>query len=354
MKFCRSMKSVLVASQPVLAKQCTTPFLGEGAASRWIAHLPRRNGRRLANTLYAGRGFAELLKLREETGVVFTKKTLMPGKVSPRLSVPSQIERPPYADTGRVPDYVDRPEVHDKEGIEKMRRAGKLAAQVLEYAGSMARPGVVTDAIDKAAHNFIIDHGAYPSPLNYKGFPKSLCTSINECVCHGIPDSRQLEDGDILNIDVTVYLDGYHGDTSRMFYIGDVKDDAKHLCEVTQQARDEAVSICGPGVPFKKIGRVISEIAAANGYQVVKGFVGHGVGKVFHAGPYVLHHRNSEPGKMRVGQTFTIEPILIAGTLNQHTWDDDWTVVDVNGALSAQFEHTILITQEGVEVLTTL
>eukprot|EP00803_Ostreobium_quekettii_P011057 evm.model.scf_76.9 EVM.evm.TU.scf_76.9 scf_76:65912-67467(-) len=235
-----------------------------------------------------------------------------------------------------------------------MREAGRLAAETLEYAGSLVKPGVKTDTIDKAVHEFVIDHGAYPSPLNYKGFPKSVCTSVNECICHGIPDSRELEDGDILNIDVTVYLNGYHGDTSKMWYVGDVSSEAKRLCEVTEQARDEAISICGPGVPFKNIGLVISDIARKNGFLVDKTFVGHGVGRVFHAGPYVLHHRNQEPGKMRAGQTFTIEPILCAGQPSYKTWKDDWTVVDTKGNLSAQYEHTLLVTQDGVEILTAL
>ncbi|CAN0883835.1 Methionine aminopeptidase 1D, chloroplastic/mitochondrial [Linum grandiflorum] len=212
--------------------------------------------------------------------------------------------------------------------------------------------GVKTDEIDDAVHQMIIENGAYPSPLGYGGFPKSVCTSVNECICHGIPDSRELEDGDIINIDVTVYLDGYHGDTSATYFCGNVGDNARNLVQVTKECLDKAIAICAPGVELKKIGKAIHDHADKHRYGVVRTFVGHGVGQVFHADPVVLHYRNREGGRMQLNQTFTIEPMLTMGSINPVMWDDDWTVVTEDGSLSAQFEHTILITEGGAEILT--
>ncbi|KAJ0981485.1 hypothetical protein J5N97_009740 [Dioscorea zingiberensis] len=228
----------------------------------------------------------------------------------------------------------------------------RLAAQVLEQAGTLVKAGTTTDEIDKAVHQMIIDNGAYPSPLGYGGFPKSVCTSVNECICHGIPDSRPLEDGDIINIDVTVYLNGYHGDTSATFLCGDVDDEAKKLVQVTRESLNKAISICGPGVKYSKIGKTIHDHADKFKFGVVRQFVGHGVGRVFHADPVILHCRNNEPGHMLLGQTFTIEPMLTMGSTNCVIWSDNWTAVTVDGSLSAQFEHTILITENGAEILT--
>lgn len=233
-----------------------------------------------------------------------------------------------------------------------MRSSGRLAAQVLEYAGTLVKPGITTDEIDEAVHQMIIDNGAYPSPLGYGGFPKSVCTSVNECICHGIPDSRALEDGDIINIDVTVYLNGYHGDTSKTFFCGDVDAEARQLVEVTKECLYKAIAICAPGVEFKKIGKTIHDHADKYRFGVVRQFVGHGVGQVFHADPVILHYRNNDAGHMVFGQTFTIEPMLTMGSINPIMWDDDWTVVTADGSLSAQFEHTLLITEGGAEILT--
>ncbi|OWM85407.1 methionine aminopeptidase 1D, chloroplastic/mitochondrial [Punica granatum] len=280
------------------------------------------------------------------------RKRLQPGKLSPRRPVPDHIMKPPYVNSQQAPGIASGPEVHNKEGIECMRASGKLAAQVLEFAGTLVKPGVRTDEIDEAVHQMIIDSGAYPSPLGYGGFPKSVCTSVNECICHGIPDSRPLEDGDIINIDVTVYLNGYHGDTSATFFCGEVEEEAKNLVQVTKKCLDKAISICAPGVEFKKIGRTIHDHADKHRYGVVRQFVGHGVGRVFHADPVILHFRNNEDGRMRLNQTFTIEPMLTIGSINPIMWDDNWTVVTEDGSLSAQFEHTILITEDGAEILT--
>lgn len=302
-------------------------------------------------------GFAELfmnkrLEKQAEDESVPKRAPLKRGKVSPRLDVPKHIPRPPYINSRRAPAFLDEFQIQDTEGIERMRASGKLAAQVRDFAGTLVKPGVTTDEIDRAVHQMIIDAGAYPSPLGYGGFPKSVCTSVNECICHGIPDSRPLQDGDIINIDVTVFLNGYHGDTSKTFYCGNVSDEAKKLVEVTKESLDKAISICAPGVEFKKIGKTINEIADKHGYGVVEHFVGHGVGQVFHSAPSILHNRNNQPGFMVVGQTFTIEPMLTQGSIRDVMWNDNWTCVTEDGGLSAQFEHSLLITESGVEILT--
>ncbi|MCO5583155.1 hypothetical protein L7F22_037064 [Adiantum nelumboides] len=302
-------------------------------------------------------GFAEILfnrRLAEKEKTLLSSKRprLKRGTVSPRLPVPDHIPKPPYVNSIHVPDFSKLPQIHDSHGIECMQASGRLAAEVLDYAGTLVKPGVTTDEIDKAVHKMIVEAGAYPSPLGYGGFPKSVCTSVNDCICHGIPDSRPLQDGDIVNIDVTVYLNGYHGDTSKTYFCGTVDDDAKKLVEVTRTCLDKAIAVCGPGVEFKQIGKAIHDYADKFGYGVVRHFVGHGVGKVFHSAPTVLHYRNNDGTRMVVGQTFTIEPMLTMGGIEDEMWDDNWTVVTADGSLSAQFEHTLLITEKGVKILT--
>ncbi|KAG6466532.1 methionine aminopeptidase 1B, chloroplastic-like isoform X2 [Zingiber officinale] len=291
---------------------------------------------------------------RELHGSIKLRKRppLRRGKVSGRLPVPDHICRPPYVDSGLLPELSREHQLHEDEGISRMKAACELAARVLDYAGTLVRPSVTTNEIDKAVHNMIIDAGAYPSPLGYGGFPKSVCTSVNECMCHGIPDSRQLQDGDIINIDVTVYLNGYHGDTSKTFLCGNVNELTKRLVKVAEECLERAIYVCKDGANFKKIGKRISEHAEKYGYGVVERFVGHGVGTVFHSVPLILHHRNDESGCMVEGETFTIEPILTMGSTENVTWDDGWTTVTADGSRAAQFEHTILITRTGAEVLT--
>ncbi|CAI9110156.1 OLC1v1010135C1 [Oldenlandia corymbosa var. corymbosa] len=288
----------------------------------------------------------------EESSSKTVNKRLRPGKVSPRRPVPDHIQKPPYVKSRKAPGVSGGPEVHDEIGTEKMRASGRLAAMVLQHAGSLVKPGITTDEIDQEVHRMIIDNGAYPSPLGYGGFPKSVCTSVNECICHGIPDSRELEDGDIVNIDVTVYLNGYHGDTSATFFVGDVSEEARKLVQVTKDCLDRAIAMCAPGVEYNKIGKTIHNLADEHGYGVVEQFVGHGVGRVFHCDPVILHCRNNGRGRMILNQTFTIEPMLTIGSIKPIMWDDNWTVVTADGSLSAQFEHTILITENGAEILT--
>ncbi|XP_010923878.1 methionine aminopeptidase 1B, chloroplastic isoform X1 [Elaeis guineensis] len=293
-------------------------------------------------------------RLRELQSSVKIRKRppLRRGKVSARLPVPEHISRPPYVGSNMLPELSNEYQVHDDDGIAHMKAACELAARVLNFAGTLVRPSVTTNEIDKAVHKMIIDAGAYPSPLGYGGFPKSVCTSVNECMCHGIPDSRQLQNGDIINIDVTVYLNGYHGDTSKTFLCGNVNEPTKRLVKVTEECLQRAISSCKDGASFKKIGKKISEVAERYGYGVVERFVGHGIGTVFHAEPLILHHRNDKSGCMVEGQTFTIEPILTMGSIDCVTWDDGWTTVTADGGRAAQFEHTILITRTGAEVLT--
>ncbi|KAK9934812.1 hypothetical protein M0R45_021941 [Rubus argutus] len=293
-------------------------------------------------------------RLRESQGTTKVKRRppLRRGRVSPKLPVPDDIPKPPYVATSILPEIASEYQFPGSEGIAAMRAACELAARVLENAGKLVRPSVTTNEIDKAVHQMIIDAGAYPSPLGYGGFPKSVCTSVNECMCHGIPDSRQLQDGDIINIDVTVYLNGYHGDTSKTFLCGEVSDRMQRLVKVTEECLERGIAVCKDGTSFKKIGKRISEHAEKFGYGVVERFVGHGVGTVFHSEPLILHHRNDESGSMVEGQTFTIEPILTMGSIDCVTWPDNWTTLTADGSPAAQFEHTILITRTGAEILT--
>ena len=323
-----------------------------------LARRPRDAppGRPRTFVVTAGKkGFAELLgnlAAPKDEGDFQGRPRLTKGKVSAKQHVPPGIPKPPYADSGFLPDLSERPQVHDAEGIEKMRAAGLLAAQVLDFAESIVKPGITTDYIDRQVHKMIVDAGAYPSPLNYGGFPKSVCTSLNECICHGIPDTTELMEGDIINIDVTVYLNGYHGDTSRTVCVGKVTDEVKALVDATDACLKAAIDICGPGVPVRKIGATIHAMADELGYGVVEKFVGHGVGQEFHSGPTVRHHRNNDPGKLVVGQTFTIEPMLTIGRTDDRMWKDGWTSVTADGKWTAQCEHTLLITEDGVEILT--
>lgn len=282
-----------------------------------------------------------------------TPAALTPGAVSPRLPVPASIERPEYVDRP-APRPFTGSEVKDAETVERMRVAGRLAAQALELCGSMVRPGVTTDTIDRAGHEFLLDHGAYPSTLGYRGFPKSLCTSVNEVICHGIPDDRELRDGDICNIDVTAYIGGVHGDNNATFLCGEVLEETRLLVERTKEALARAIRAARPGREINVIGRVIESYASRFGYGVVRDYTGHGVGEAFHSG-LVIPHYDAAPAYDTViapGMTFTIEPMLNLGTPDWEEWSDGWTVVTADGLPSAQFEHTILITEDGAEILT--
>jgi methionyl aminopeptidase len=277
---------------------------------------------------------------------------LAPGVISPRRSVPAHIARPEYVDQPR-PERFTGSEVKDAETIERMRVAGRLAAQARDLVGSQVAPGVTTDELDRLGHEFLCDHGAYPSTLGYKGFPKSLCSSVNEVVCHGIPDDRPIEDGDLVNIDITAYLDGVHGDTNATFLAGDVDEESRLLVERTREALARGIKAVRPGREVNVIGRVIESYARRFGYGVVREFTGHGIGTAFHSGLIIPHYDEPQfDDVMEVGMTFTIEPMLNLGTHEWDMWDDEWTVVTKDRRRSAQFEHTLVVTPAGAEVLT--
>jgi methionyl aminopeptidase len=279
------------------------------------------------------------------------RQPLRPGVVSPRRSVPPSIVRPDYAATGRPRGQGS--DVRTPEELLRMRRACAAAARVLRVTGEAVRIGVTTDGLDEIAHAEIVRLGAYPSPLNYRGFPKSICTSVNEVICHGIPDSRPLEDGDVVNLDITVYLDGMHGDCSATFLVGEVDADGKRLVRVARECLNKGVAAVRPGRPISDIGRAIEAHASQHGYGVVRSYCGHGIGSTFHTSLQIPHHYDpSLRREMLPGMTFTVEPMITEGTWEDRLWDDGWTAVTDDGKRSAQFEHTVLVTDGGVEVLT--
>ncbi|RNL78941.1 type I methionyl aminopeptidase [Nocardioides marmorisolisilvae] len=277
---------------------------------------------------------------------------VVPGTISPRRPVPAHIPRPEYVDKP-APARFTGSEVKDEETIEKMRIAGRIAAQALQEVGKHVEPGVTHDELDRIGHEFVLDHDAYPSTLGYRGFPKSLCTSANEVVCHGIPDSRVVEDGDIVNIDITAFIGGVHGDTNATFMTPGVSQEVRDLVERTEEALRRAIQAVRPGRQLNVIGRVIESYAKRFDYGVVREFTGHGIGTAFHSGLIVAHFDDpSYDTVIEKGMTFTIEPMLNLGTHEWEMWDDDWTVVTKDRRISAQFEHTLLVTDTGAEILT--
>jgi methionyl aminopeptidase len=282
-----------------------------------------------------------------------TYASVAPGALSPRRSVPSSIARPEYVDRPAPAAYTGL-EVKDAETIARMRVAGRLAAQAMEAAAAAIAPGVTTDELDRVGHEFMLEHGGYPSTLGYRRFPKSMCTSVNEVICHGIPDDRALQDGDIVNIDVTVFIGGVHGDTDATYLCGDVDQESRLLVERTHEAMMRGIKAAVPGREINVIGRVIQSYAKRFGYGVVRDFTGHGIGTAFHSG-LVIPHYDAAPAfntLIEPGMTFTVEPMLNLGTQEWDMWDDSWTVVTKDRRRSAQFEHTILITESGNEILT--
>ena len=277
---------------------------------------------------------------------------LVPGRVSPQRQVPASIPRPEYVGKPRPVPYTG-PLVQDDDTIQRMRVAGRIAAQALVAVGRHVAPGVTTDELDEVGHDFLVTAGAYPSTLGYKGFPKSLCTSVNEVVCHGIPDSTELRNGDIVNVDITAYVGGVHGDTDATFLVGEVSEEDRLLVERTREALDRAIRVVRPGRPINVIGRVIESYAKRFGYGVVRDFTGHGIATPFHSGLVVPHYDDPHATTvMEPGMTFTIEPMLNLGTHEWDMWDDGWTVVTKDRRRSAQFEHTLVVTEDGAEVLT--
>ena len=277
---------------------------------------------------------------------------LVPGRLSPRRSVPASIARPEYVDRP-APAPFEGSDVQSAETIEAMRIAGRIAADALVEIGRNVRPGISTDELDRIGHEFLIDHGAYPSTLGYRGYPKSLCSSLNEVICHGIPDSTELVDGDICNIDITAFIGGVHGDTNATFLAGDVREEARLLVERTHEATMRAIRAVRPGRPLSVVGRVIESYAKRFDYGVVRDFTGHGISTSFHSGLIVPHYDDPRIDvELREGMTFTIEPMLTLGTYQHEMWDDGWTAVTRDRRWTAQFEHTIVVTSDGAEILT--
>ncbi len=277
--------------------------------------------------------------------------TLRPGRISPQRKVPAQIKRPEYV--GKRYPKIGEPHVKDAETIARMRIAGRIAAQALAEVGKHVQPGITTDELDRVGHDFLVEHDAYPSTLGYRGYPKSLCSSLNEVICHGIPDDTVVNDGDIVNIDITAFIGGVHGDTNATFLAGDVADESRLLVERTHEATMRGIKAVMPGRPLNVIGRVIESYARRFGYGVVRDFTGHGIGTTFHSGLIVPHFDDpSADLVMEPGMTFTIEPMLTLGTIEYDMWDDGWTAVTKDRKRTAQFEHTILVTPTGHEILT--
>ncbi len=278
---------------------------------------------------------------------------LVPGHISPIRFVPRHIVRPEYV--GKPgPARFSGSDIYDLASVELIRESGRIAADAITLVGEQIRPGVTTDELDGIAHDFIIANGAYPSTLGYRGFPKSLCSSINEVICHGIPDDTVLENGDIINIDITAYKNGVHGDTNRTFVVGEASTKAIELVDRTRESLNRGMKAVAPGREINVIGRAIESYAKRFNYGVVRDFTGHGVGSAFHSG-LIIPHYDAAPGydtAIEVGMVFTIEPMLTLGAIEWETWADDWTVVTQDRSITAQFEHTMVVTERGVEVLT--
>ncbi|KAK9469755.1 peptidase M24, structural domain-containing protein [Lipomyces arxii] len=281
--------------------------------------------------------------------------------LSPTRKVPDNIPLPDYAHDG-IPVSEQRQgrtnniPTNSPEDIEAMKEACKLGRKVLDIAAASLKVGMPSDKIDEIVHNATIEAGAYPSPLNYYNFPKSVCVSVNEIICHGIPDQRPFENGDIVNIDISLYYNGVHADLNETYYVGPkalADADSIRLVETTREALDLAIKIVKPGLPFREIGNVIEKHANANGCSVIRTYCGHGTNRLFHCAPNILHYaKNKSTGVAKAGMTFTIEPMLALGTWRDKTWPDNWTSTTIDGKRSAQFEHMLLVTETGVEVMT--
>ncbi|BAF21665.1 methionine aminopeptidase 1B, chloroplastic [Oryza sativa Japonica Group] len=357
----------MAAPGACLASRSPPAFLAGGflaARPAAVSPIPSRSGKSIApsrrfivsNKLaWVEDELVEITESQEPSSASSKKRPpLRRGKISPQLPVPEHIPRPSYVGSNRPQELSSVRQIHSAEGIAGMRAACKLAARALDFAGTLIKPSVTTNEIDREVHNMIIEAGAYPSQLGYGGFPKSICTSLNECVCHGVPDSTQLQTGDIMNVDVNVFLNGYHGGASRTFVCGEVDDSIRHFLKAAEECLEKGITVCRDGVNYKKIGKKISKLAYFYGYYVVDRFVGHGIGPIWHSEPLILHHANDNSGRMVEGQTFTIEPILTMEKAETVTWEDGWTTVTADGSWAAQFKHTVLVTRTGAEILTKL
>lgn len=279
--------------------------------------------------------------------------------LTPKRPIPDHIPKPDWAANGmpiseQRNDRLNKIPVYSKDEIKKIRKACMLGREVLDEAAAAVRPGITTDELDEIVHNATIKRNAYPSPLNYYNFPKSVCTSINEVICHGIPDQTVLKEGDIVNLDVSLYFQGFHADLNETYYVGEnPSKEAINTVETARECLKNAIKQCKPGATFHELGDYIEKHATENRCSVVRAYCGHGVGKFFHCAPSIPHYaKNRTPGVMKPGMVFTVEPMINEGAYKEATWPDDWTAVTKDGLLSAQFEHTLLVTDSGVEILT--
>eukprot|EP01041_Mallomonas_annulata_P002099 gene2099-4104_t len=296
----------------------------------------------------------------EFEGFEFTG-SLRPCQKTPKRTVPDSIKRPDYATHIRgIPISEEKDKrtnssirVYTPEEIQGIRDACRIGREVLDAAGAIVRPGVTCDEIDRVVHEATVSRNAYPSPLNYHMFPKSVCTSLNEVICHGIPDMRPLQDGDIVNVDVSVYYNNYHADLNETFMVGNVDDNSKRLVQCAYNTLAAAVALVKPGTLYRDLGEIIQKVAHSAGCTVVRTYCGHGVGELFHTAPNIPHYsKNKAKGVMAPGHIFTIEPMINLGSYRDVLWPDGWTAVTIDGARSAQFEHTMLVTETGCELLT--
>ncbi len=314
-----------------------------------VTESPRSQDRAATPGVTGATGSTQLTLPRPATASGSSSRS---ARLGLRRSVPADIGRPPYAATGQPPPGRGR-SIQAPDIIERMRVSGAIAAEVLLEVGAAVAPGITTDELDAITHEATISRDSYPSPLNYRGFPKSVCTSINEVICHGIPEARPLLEGDIVNIDVTVFHDGVHGDTNATFLVGEVDDESRRLVRETRTAMYKGIAAVTPGAHLYDIGRAIEDHATACGLGVVREFIGHGIGEQFHGGLQILHYFDERADTvLEPGMTFTIEPMITLGSPELWVWDDGWTAVTRDGSRSAQFEHTMVVTDDGVELLT--
>jgi len=320
--------------------------------------IQRQTHRALPRATKSIRLFSRRLTSSNASSSYELSEPIVPFPSLPQKTIPKSlgIGFPPYATTGYVsPLYSQSPIIHGKESIKKMREAGSLARRILNLACSLAKEeGITTDEVNDIVHSAILEAGAYPSPLNYAGFPKSLCTSVNEVVCHGIPDGRPLCKADIVSLDVSVYLNGVHGDNCSTVIVAEdeTMTSQKRLLRCAREALQLAIDVCRPGACLSDIGAAVQKVVDEYGYDTVRKYRGHGIGSQFHIPPFVKHYKNEDKMELLPGMIFTIEPMITEGSSQCYEWEDQWTVVTIDGGRAAQFEHMVLITEDGAEVLT--
>ena len=281
-----------------------------------------------------------------------THGILTPGRISAQRPVPASIPRPEYVGKAAPAPYTGG-DVYDSATIELIRESGRIASRAIDAVEAALRPGVTTDELDRVAHEYLVAHDAYPSTLGYRGFPKSVCTSVNEVICHGIPDDTELVDGDLINIDITAFVNGVHGDLNRTFVVGEGSTETHDLVDRTREALRRGIKAVAPGREVNVIGRAIESYAKRFGYGVVRDYTGHGVGRAFHSGLIIPHYDAPQyDDVIEVGMVFTIEPMLTLGGIEADIWSDGWTVTTRDKSRTAQFEHTLVVTERGADILT--